>query len=137
MLIESREVRSLKIVSGEFDLAGWDMPLQEFSLYKENEKSMNALVEPWPQLVAARTGIHFNYEVKDPVLKEIFNDIRFRQAMSVAADRPNINKVLAYGKAVPMQAAPTPKTSFYKDWMGNTMLSTIRIWRINCWMKWD
>lgn len=60
----------------------------------------------------------FNLTHKDPILRKIFNDIRFRQAMSLAMNRQEINDVLYFGKATPRQATTPPMTSFYEDWMG-------------------
>ena len=118
VLVENREMRTLKIVSGEVDFAGWDLPLKEFTLYKENEQTGNYRVMVWPQSVGGRTTYDFNLGHEDPVLREIFNDVRFRQALSVAVDRDELNKVLAYGKAVARQAAATPDCTFYESWMG-------------------
>ena len=36
----------------------------------------------------------FNITVKDKILNKLFNDIRFRQAMSLAIDRTDINQTL-------------------------------------------
>ena len=116
VLVENREVRTLKIVSGEFDYVGWDLPLKEYTLYKENEEQNDYRVMVWPQAVAARTAYEFNYGAEDEVLRAIFEDLRFRQAMSLAIDREEIIKVLAFGRAEPMQAAALPNTSFFLPW---------------------
>jgi peptide/nickel transport system substrate-binding protein len=118
VLVENREVRTLRIVSGEADFAGWDLPISEFTLYKENESAGDYRVSVWPQAVNGRTTYDFNYGHPDPFKRELFNDLRFRQAMSVAINREEINEVLAFGEAVPMQATSTPSASFYEEWMG-------------------
>jgi peptide/nickel transport system substrate-binding protein len=51
-------------------------------------------------------------------LREVFNDIRFRQAMSLAIDRDEINKICFFDKGVPRQLTTHPDTSFYEEWMG-------------------
>ena len=119
VLVENREVRTLKLVSGEFDYVGWDLPLKEYTLYKENEQAQGYRVMVWPQAVNGRTTYDFNYGYKDEVLRAIFEDLRFRQAMSLAIDREEVIKVLAFDRAEPMQAAALPNTSFYVDWTGD------------------
>jgi peptide/nickel transport system substrate-binding protein len=59
----------------------------------------------------------FNLTHPDPVMREIFNDIRFREAMSLAIDRDEINELVYFGLATPSQAAPTPDSLFYEPWM--------------------
>ena len=140
VLVENREVRTLKIVSGEFDYVGWDLPLKEYTLYKENEAQNDYRVMVWPQAVAARTAYEFNYGAEDEVLRAIFEDLRFRQAMSLAIDREEIIKVLAFGRAEPMQAAAfaqylvlpcpgPPSTSRSTTPTAPTRCSTIWAWR--------
>jgi peptide/nickel transport system substrate-binding protein len=48
----------------------------------------------------------FNTTVKDEVLRGIFNDLRFRQAMSLALNREEINEIVFLGQGTPMQSMP-------------------------------
>src|SRR5690606_3616758 len=59
-----------------------------------------------------------NQTHQDPVLREIFRDVRFRQAMSLAIDRQQINDILYLGRAQIRQATVPESVSFYEDWMG-------------------
>ena len=49
-------------------------------------------------------GIRSTRTHKDPVLKAIFDDVRFRQALSLAINRQQVNDVLYFGKATVRQA---------------------------------
>ena len=69
----------------------------------------------WPRAAGAESFYAFNLTHQDPVQREIFQDVRFRQAMSLAINREEINKVLFFGLAVPRQAAMDPENSFYKE----------------------
>ena len=55
----------------------------------------------------------FNLNHKDPVLREIYNDLRFRQAMSIAINRKRINDLLFFGLAKEWQATVSPEVSFF------------------------
>jgi peptide/nickel transport system substrate-binding protein len=47
---------------------------------------------------------HFNMTYdKDPVLRDIFRDDRFRQALSLAINREEVNNVIYYGTGIPRQ----------------------------------
>jgi peptide/nickel transport system substrate-binding protein len=48
----------------------------------------------------------FNLNYPDEGLREIFNDLRFRQAMSLALNREEIVELVFLGQAEPMQATP-------------------------------
>lgn len=50
--------------------------------------------------------VAFNITHPDPALAAIFSDLRFRQAMSLAIDRGEINQIIYYGLGTPMQALP-------------------------------
>jgi len=118
ILVEDLEVLNLKAIAGEFTYASWQLALKNYPLYKKGEKKGNYRTMLFPDARASECGFAFNYTHKDPVLKKIFNDIRWRQAMSLAINRDEINEVLFFGKGTPRQAVPDPGCSFYEDWMG-------------------
>ena len=60
-----------------------------------------------------------NYTHQDPILREIFNDIRFRQALSLAIDRDDISETLFHGQTKPFTAPVRPEWPGYEDWMGS------------------
>jgi len=119
ILVENQEVGNLKTIAGEFDIGGQDVVrLRSYPLYKKGEKKGNYHVMLWKNLMGSDLAFNFNLTHKDPVLRKIFNDIRFRQAMSLAINRDEINQLLFFGKAVPRQATTDPSNSLYEDWMG-------------------
>jgi peptide/nickel transport system substrate-binding protein len=53
-------------------------------------------------------------------LRQIFRDVRFRQAMSLAINRDEINKLVYLGNAKPRQATINSSASFFKqEWADN------------------
>ena len=54
-----------------------------------------------------------NQNHKDPVLRKLINDKRFRIALSVAINRDDINEVEFSGLGKPRQCAPTKMSPFY------------------------
>jgi len=116
--VANTEVANLKAIAGELSLAGQRLSIENYPLYKKNEKKGNYRVMLWAEPYGTKLGYVFNFTHKDPVLRKIFRDIRFRQAMSLAINRDEINKTLFFGKAIPRQATTLPETSFYEPWMG-------------------
>ena len=92
--------------------------MKEYTLYKENEGMGDYTAYLFNNTRGSDWCAAFNLTCKDLVLREIFNDVRFRQAMSLAINRKQINDILYYGRATIRQAVPPPETSFYEDWMG-------------------
>ncbi|MEM6428508.1 MAG: ABC transporter substrate-binding protein [Deinococcota bacterium] len=116
VLVQDLEVQDFKAISGEYSHFGWGS-LLNVPTYRDNE----AAGEYRTIFVRYDRGNEytfvFNFTHEDPVLREIFQDIRFRQAMSLAINRTEINDLIYFGLATPSQAAPTPTSAYYQDWM--------------------
>ncbi len=119
LLVENREVEQLKVISGEFDFAGNHLTLENYTLFKEGEQKGAYTTLLFTKTVGANVCFSFEFNHKDPVLRQIFNNLKFREAMSLAIDRDEINKILYYGKGVPRQATVEPDSPLYEDWMGD------------------
>lgn len=113
--VADKQTLNLKVISGELSVAAIGLSTPDFPLFKENEEAGNYETLMWPRAAGAESFYAFNLTHPDPVVREIFQDVRFRQAMSLAIDREEINKVLFFGLAVPRQAAMDPENSFYKE----------------------
>lgn len=116
VIVEDLQVQDLKAIAGEFSHFGWGS-LLNVPTYRENEAAGNYRTA----LVKYDRGNEFvytfNFTDKDPVLREIFWDVRFRQAMSLAINCDEINQLVYFGLALPSQAAPTVTSAFYEPWM--------------------
>jgi len=114
--IGDKEVQNLKIMNGEVVWKQQAIFLEDFPLLKENEAKGNYTVSFAPTF-GENVFYSFNRTHKDPVLREIFNDMRFERAMSLAMNRDEINEIVYLGQGKPMQGVPAePKTvSFVTD----------------------
>ncbi len=113
--IVNQEVYSLKIISGEADVAYVHVSLADYPLYKENEEQGGYRVVAIPGILGANPVLSINQNHPDPVLGALFQDVRFRQALSVAVNREEINETLFFGLGTPRQATVLPSVSFYKE----------------------
>jgi len=113
-LTVDKEVYSAKIASGETDFAARYTTLDNLALYKGGEEKGNYEVRLWRSPYGAETIYYLNATVQDPVLRKIFNDVRFRRALSLAINREEINKVVYFGLAIPRQATQPYWSKFYE-----------------------
>lgn len=99
-----KQLWPLEIMNGNVDQKSQNMPLDIFPTLKENEKKGNYTL----QLPPGQAGptLIFNQTDKDPVLKKIYADVRFRYAMSLAINRDEVNEALFLGLCTPEQALP-------------------------------
>lgn len=67
---------------------------------------------------AGEVSMFMNYTVDEPVLREIFNDVRFRQAVSLAINREEVSEARFRGFSQPGQAAfpPTDVLVYNEEW---------------------
>ncbi len=111
----SRETMVMKLISGELDYAGMWLEVPDYTLLKENEKKGGYTTYMWPSPVPAEIALGFNLNCKDPAKRSIFQDVRFRRAMSLAINREEINQMVFLGQGTPMQATVHPDCTFFKD----------------------
>jgi len=99
-----KQLWPLEIMNGNIDQKGQNMPLDIYTVLKENEKQGDYKL----QLPAGMVGptIIFNPTAIDPVLREIYSDVRFNYAMSLAINREEVNEALFLGLGIPEQALP-------------------------------
>lgn len=113
------ETTNLRAISGSVSVAGLDLTLTNYPVVKRSEQDGNYRATLLRSERGAEAAIAFNQEHKDPVLQEIFRDVRFRQAMSVAIDREEINQLVFLRQGVPRQATVNDGVSFYRPEWGN------------------
>ncbi len=123
VLVKDKDVRNLKLIAKELDnCAENPLPLADYTLYKDNETKGDYKVFLFDNTRGGDVGYALNMTHKDPVLRKIYHDVKFRQALSLAINRKQINDVRAFGKGLIRQATIPPSVSFYETWMGDYMI---------------
>lgn len=117
----SAETHDLKHVAGELS---WSTKgaVSMYPLLKESEAEGNIRVFRWDDGQPTASQLQFNITHKDPELRAVFGDPRFRFAASHALDRNLINEAVYHGAAEPMQVAPPRGHRFYNDRLYNTAI---------------
>ncbi|MEE4379276.1 MAG: ABC transporter substrate-binding protein [Candidatus Competibacteraceae bacterium] len=121
--VKDKEVQNLKITNGEVTFKQQAVFIEDFPLLKENESKGNYTIELAPAL-GENVFYAFNTTHKDPELRKIFNDLRFRQAASLAVKRDEIADLVYLGQGTPMQSFPVEHAtvSFVTDEHKNTLI---------------
>lgn len=118
ILVEDLEVEDMKALAGEYSHYGWGK-LLNYPTYRDNEEKGGYHTVLVTYGRGNEYSFAFNYTHPDPVMAKIFQDIRFRKAMSLAINRDEINELVYFGLATPRQASPPPNSSWYENWMGD------------------
>jgi len=115
-MVGDPETLKMKVVAGEFDVNWREITGEDYPVLKENQEKggYRIIVVEYPgQLV----HLGFNVNHKDPVKRKIFQDVRFRRAMSLAINREEINDIVFAGMGIPSADTPHSSCSFYKkEW---------------------
>jgi len=113
-VVEKEEIIEAKIMAGEVDFEGQYVTLENYPLYKENAKKGGYRVLLYDNSYSSNVWIQWNQTVKEPVLREIFRDVRFRRALSLAIDREEINEMLFFGLAEPRQVSVLDNSMYFE-----------------------
>lgn len=115
-IVTDMEIVEMKAIAGEIDMSGSPVgeSVANYPLYMENREKGDYRVLMLP------TGEHaiyltFNQNHKDPVLKKILCNRKFRYALSHAINREEINDIVFFGKGEICQPGPYPDLPSYHE----------------------
>lgn len=105
------EVQNLKLSNGEVAYKSQAVFGEDLPVLQQNEAQGNYVVDAVPTVGESMVVYSFNVNHKDEGLREIFGDLRFRQAVSHALNREEINELVFFGLGTPAQyTAVDPNT---------------------------
>lgn len=110
--IADAETINLKIIAGEVDLDYGVASVDNYALYKQNEAAGDYTTKELRMQGNAPAAFAVNQTIDDPIKRPIFQDLRFRQALSLAIDANEVNELVFFGLGEEM-AFPVVGTSFH------------------------
>jgi len=113
-IVTDVEVVQGMIMSGEIDFAGIQAGIRNYPMYKKYENEGGYRTILWESGMGSDVIYMPNQTNEDPVLREIFQDVRFRKALSLAIDREEISDSIYFGKAEPRQYTVLESSKHYK-----------------------
>jgi peptide/nickel transport system substrate-binding protein len=100
LVLADKGVIPVKASTGETDLQARYLSFDQYSFLKKNERLGGYRVHLWSTATTATVALYPNLTTKDPVMRRLLHDRRFRRALSLAIDRDEINKILFFGFGV-------------------------------------
>src|SRR5699024_2866870 len=112
--IAARETITLRFLQGDAGMQHRHVDPRNYSLLMEHRQEGNYRVLEW--ISSFGSGVLMpNLNHKDPFIRELMNDRRFRIALSHAIDRRAISEARYLGMGRPMQMSPTFTSPLYRD----------------------
>jgi peptide/nickel transport system substrate-binding protein len=103
--VEDSEIHLLRITNGETDYKSQGLTIGDYPVLdgSQEDGGYRTILAP---AVGSNQIYSLNLAVEDPVKNEAFNDLRFRQAFSMALNRNEINDLVWFGQGIPQQYTP-------------------------------
>ena len=112
--INENEVRILKLVNAEVDYKSQSVHLPSAPMLLDGQEKGSYTIDLRPTI--SMPTFSFNLTSEDLEKRKVFGDLRFRQAMSVAINRDEINEVAFFGLGQPKQYTGfSPEPDFITD----------------------
>jgi peptide/nickel transport system substrate-binding protein len=108
------EARLLAIINGDVDYKGQSLQLDAAPTLLDGQDQGNYRVDLRPEITLG--VFSFNVTHEDLAKREVFGDLRFREAMSIAINRDELNEVGFFNEGTPQQYIGfSPKPDFIDD----------------------
>ena len=118
-VVEGNELVAAKAISGEQDIGagiyGGSMTIDKFPVFMQNAQRNNYRVSLEPtghDAFATEVTLLFNHTVDDPGLRELFATPKFKQALSHAIDRDEVNDLVFAGVGTPRGASVQAQAAY-------------------------
>jgi peptide/nickel transport system substrate-binding protein len=103
-----------KAMAGEYDFACYNINIMNYKSFADNVARNNARLLIWDTGNGSEVVYMLNLNSLDPVLRPIFQDVRFRRALSLSINRKEINDTIYFGRATPRQMTVHPQSQYFK-----------------------
>ena len=100
-LVEDNEAANLLAIAGQIDMQTRHMDLSKFPVYAENAEQGEYHTLLWSNAAASHATFFPNQSYGDPKYRALMQELKFRQALSLAIDRDLINEVVHLGLGTP------------------------------------
>lgn len=103
-----------KVTGGQYDFAGFNTNVQNYRTYADAAEQGDYRLLLWESGKGSEVVYNVNMNFGDEMMREVFSDDRFRQALSLAINRQEINDVIYFGNAFPRQMTVIPSSRFFR-----------------------
>jgi len=114
-LVENGDALNLMAIAGELDMQHRRISFGQYTVYQENAEKGNYHLLIWPTAQASTITLFPNQSYADPKYRELLQNLKFRQALSVAIDRNMINEVSFLGQAIPRNTTVVRDSPLFQE----------------------
>jgi peptide/nickel transport system substrate-binding protein len=100
-LVENNEAVNLLGIAGNLDMQHRRLDFSKYTVYQENAAAGNYHLLLWSMAQASNVTLFPNQSYADPKYRDLMQNLKFRQALSLAIDRDTINQVAFLGQGIP------------------------------------
>jgi peptide/nickel transport system substrate-binding protein len=118
-LVEDVAAVNTLALQGKLEMQHRGLELAQYTVFQENAEAGNYKVFLWPQAQASGLTFFPNQSFPDPKYRALMQNLKFRQALSVAMDRDLINDVLFLGLATPQTISVVKDSALYQADIAN------------------
>ncbi|MGC4192243.1 MAG: ABC transporter substrate-binding protein [Thermomicrobiales bacterium] len=113
--LQNVESYHAKIVTGAYDFAVGNTDVLNYQTYQDSAESAGYTVNVWSSGRGSEVFFQCNMNVEDEVLRKIHQDARYRQALSLAINRDEMNELLFFGQATIRQMTVLDTSAHFKQ----------------------
>ena len=113
----AQDALDLRAANGDLDFQGHFLGYNTASVYLQNAETKGFEMLRW-QPVGTLASVCLNLSHQDEVLRELFLEVDFRRALSLAIDREEMNSTLVGGLGSISQPIPTENSDYYVEGTG-------------------
>jgi peptide/nickel transport system substrate-binding protein len=121
LIVADGKLIPAKAGTGEVDLQARNIAFNNYTFLRDNEEDGEFSVSLWRIAKGSHVALYPNMNINDPEWRKLFQDVRFRRALSMAVDRNDINESLYFGLALEGNNTVLPNSPLYRkayqfDW---------------------
>jgi len=104
----------IKAGAGETDLQSRGLFFKHYTFLKESAERSDLETRLWQTARGAHLALYPNLNAQDKGWSELFRDVRFRRALSLAIDREEINQIMYFGLGIGGNNTVLPQSPLYE-----------------------
>lgn len=113
--VSSSALIPAKTGAGESDLQANNIQFDDYTFLKEAEQTRSIRVKLWKRTQGSRVALFPNFNYWDEGWRKVFNDVRFRRALSLAIDRREINLAVFFGLGKESADTVLPASPLFRE----------------------
>lgn len=113
-LVEDNEAANVLALAGDIDMQSRHMDFSKAPVFQQNAEEGGYTVGLWSTASASNLTFMPNQSYGDPQYRELMQNLKFRQALSLGLDRNLMNDVAFFGQATPRTISVVDASPYFQ-----------------------